>query len=112
MPKTFFPKVKEAREALANKALELFELQMQIARDALANGDFEEANKAVQFLMEHMPDDANGTSLLDSSVDKAAVKTLPAGPAIQIGIALGPKQPTKSLPPVEVIDVTDDPTSN
>ena len=107
MSRNPFPRVREAREALAARALELFELQMQIARDALANGEFEQANKAVQFLMEHMPKDSEGNTLLDPSVDKVQVKQGPTGPTIQIGIALGSKQ-IKALPSVEVIDVTDD----
>lgn len=102
-----FPRVKEAREALKAKALEIFEFQMRIAKEALEARDFEEANKAIQFLIEHMPKDDDGVTMIDTSVDQKKVSEGPKGPAIQIGIALAPQKP-KELPSVSVIDVTDD----
>lgn len=105
----YFSKVKEAREALAKRALEVFELQMKIAQDALAAQNFTEANKAVQFLLEHMPKDEEGITLLDSSVDNVKETKGSSGPTIQIGIALGPKREPKELAPsspIEIIDVT------
>lgn len=102
----YFPRVIEAREALASKALDLFELCEQIIRDAHANGEFEVALKGVQHLMEHMPKE-EGKTLLEASVDKAIQEGGQKGPLIQIGIALGPANQIKALPPSsEVIDVT------
>ena len=68
--RVYFPKVKEAREALREKALELFELQVSIIREALNKGDFESAYKANQWLMEHMPASDEGERLIDSSAAK------------------------------------------
>lgn len=102
MADKYFPKVREAREALRARAMEIFELQMQVAREALAAENFEQANIALQFLLKHMPKDEDGLRLLESDPDKEGGKQIPAGPTIQIGIALGPQK--KALP--EVIDIT------
>lgn len=105
MPREFFPKVKEAREVLKEKALELVELQMTIIKEAIANGNFEAASKATQWLIEHMPNE-DGERLIDSSAAKPKeLEGTRSGPAIQIGIALGGIQ-RKELPETQVYDVT------
>lgn len=107
MSKTYFPKVKEAREALAAKALELFDNYMNMIKEAQAAGDYEVANEGYQFLMSHMPKDEDGQTLLEPSVDaKKELAKGSAGPTIQIGIALGSKP--KELPQAHVIEVDPD----
>lgn len=106
----YFSKVKEAREALAAKSLALFEMYETLIKDAIAAQEFDVAAKSLQFLLEHMPKDADGTSLLEAGVDRPRPEAEkgPKGPTIQIGIAFGAPQ-QKALPPaVEVIDVTTD----
>jgi hypothetical protein len=104
-----FSRVREAREAIAAKALELFEGYMKMIKKAEDADQFEVASKGYQFLIEHMPKDEEGRTLIDPSIDKGPTgKVGPVGPQIQIGIAL---TTPKALPPVEVIDVTDE-TSN
>lgn len=102
-----FPKIREARELLLAQAEELIQLKLKIIKDAMAIGQFDVANKAADYLLEHMPPDSKGISILAPSIDKS----LPEGsgskaPQIQIGIALGGITP--SLPTVissPVIDV-------
>ncbi len=109
--KTFFPKVKEAREALAAEAIDLFKSYMRFIQEAHAAEQWEVAQEGYQFLFKHMPKSPEGEGMIDSNVDKdiAGKRQIegPKGPTIQIGIALSPREP-KALPPVEVIDVTED----
>lgn len=107
--KSPFPKVREAREALKAKALELHELYMTIIQKAILDHDFETAMKATQWLMEHMPSD-DGAQMLDISVDKPKQVEQRTGPSVNIGFALGgiPKSlPTVTIDvePVAVLDV-------
>ena len=104
--KDHFPKVREAREALKEKALELFEAYLLIIKDAHASGNFEVAAQHMQWLIEHMPKGDDGERVIDESAAKPKSVETPKGPTIQIGIALSPQKP-KELPSVEVIDVTD-----
>lgn len=96
--KSYFPKVKEAREALKAKALEIYEMQMRIIQEAIAAGDYETAAKANQFLMEHLPDE-DGVKVLDISIDKPKEVSEKSGPTIQIGFALGGMSQPTALPP-------------
>lgn len=105
----YFGTVQKARAALAEKAQELLDLQTEIAKQALAAANFAEANKAVQFLLEHMPKDDDGITLLDPSVDSKGQNNKSTQlPTINIGFALGGVRQPKELPAVEVIDVTED----
>lgn len=103
----YFSTVKEAREALAAKSLELFEQYQTLIKEAIAAQQFKVAQEGLQFLMEHLPKDEDGVRFLDPSVDNNVTgKSGPTGPTIQIGIALAPKPEQKSLPPIpKVIDV-------
>lgn len=97
----FFPKVKEAREALRERALDLLNKYETIIDLAIAKGDFEVAGEHVQWLLEHMPAE-DGDRLIDPSA--ATVKEVasgPVGPSIQIGIALTSPKP-KELAPVVI----------
>jgi hypothetical protein len=100
----YFPRVREAREALRERAMELFELQVQIIRQALLKGDFESAYKANEWLLEHMPAEDDGTRMIDSSAAEPKQIAGPTGPQIQIGIKFGGNP--KELPPAEVIDIS------
>lgn len=107
----YFPKVKEAREALQAKALELHEYYMTIVHMAMEKGDLETALKAVQWLHEHMPRGA-GDSMIDISIDKPKqIEAGPRGPQVNIGFALGGINEPKALPTVtidvEPVDVLD-----
>lgn len=106
--KEYFPAVKEAREALKEKALEHYDLQLKLIMEAVNRGDIESALKANQWLLEHMPSE-DGVRLIDPSAAKPKeIESTHKGPAIQIGIQLGGINAPKSLPPVSVIDVDTD----
>lgn len=108
MTKDYFPAVKEARAALAAKALEHYELQLKLIMEAVNKGDIESAIKANQWLMEHMPAE-DGVRLIDPSAAKPKeVESGPKGPSIQIGIQLGGVNAPKSLPPMKVIEIDPD----
>lgn len=98
-------RVREAREALQGKALDLYDKHMKLIDMAFDTGELEVAMKHLQWLSEHMPT-GEGNSMIDSSIDNVKKVEGQKGPNIQIGIALG--QPRKSLPTpsVKVIDVT------
>lgn len=106
----YFRKVKQAREALKEKALDILNEYLQVVADARAEGNHQLAADSLQWLMEHMPDD-DGDTLLNPSVSR---KQLPAaeatgtGPKIQIGIALGGVTPPKALPQVTVVESPND----
>lgn len=94
----------EAREALRGKALELFERYDKAIQDALAAEKFEVALDAMQWLIEHMPEEG-GARMIEASVDQPKQLSGPMTPTIQIGFALGgivaaPKQ----LPQAEPVD--------
>lgn len=101
----YFSKVKEARSALAAKALALFEGYEALIKEAIANQEFEVAAQGFQYLLDHMPKDEEGITLLDPSVDKVQKKVSGGGPTIKIGIAVGGLPNNKELPPA-VIDIT------
>lgn len=104
--KDYFPKVREAREALRARALEIIENQMRIISEALAEKDFETAAKANQFLMAHLPADDDGTKVIDPTVDAPGRSGREAiGPSIQIGFQLG----GMTAPPKELPKVTEQP---
>lgn len=109
MSKVYFPRVKEAREALRERAIEIYEMQMRIIQEALASKDFETAAKANQFLMTHLPPDEDGVRLLDADIDAKTTGAQSSGPSIQIGFQLGGMTaPPKALPTVTeqpIIDV-------
>lgn len=90
MPREYFPRVKEAREALKEKALDLFHLQVKLIMDAAIDGNFKAALEANQWLMEHIPAE-EGVRMLDATQDLEPKKddTKQLGPTIQIGIQLG-----------------------
>lgn len=109
MAKVYFPKVREARLRLAERAAEILESHLKTIEDAAANGNFKEALESQRWLLEHMPVTEDGDTLVDRSVDtQKAIESGPKGPAIQIGIAIAPPKEHKALPPVRVIDVEHD----
>lgn len=100
----YFPRVKEAREALKNKALEIHDTYMAIIHAAFDAGDLETAMKATQWLIEHMPAE-DGKRMVDASIDKPKQIEQKQGPQVNIGFALGGIAETRALPAV-TIDVT------
>jgi hypothetical protein len=109
--RVYFSKVKEAREALASKSIELFDTYMVLIKEALAAQEFDVAQRGLQFLMEHIPKDEDGVTFLDPSIDKSDKTSKgPSGPVIKIGFALGGISPQKELP-TAVIDVTPEETN-
>jgi hypothetical protein len=101
-----FSRVKEARELLKQEAESILKMYMQTIQDARAAHDYETAAKALQWLIEHFPED-EGVRILDASVDKTKVEEGPKGPQIQIGIALGGITPQRQIE-APVIDVNID----
>lgn len=110
-----FTKVKAARELLRQQAEDIVNLYMENAKVAMARGDHETAQKALQWLLEHMPAEVDGSRVVDMGIDKQVIQQQgPTGPMIQIGINVGgiPVKPLDApkvageLPPIEaeVID--------
>jgi hypothetical protein len=98
-----FPRLAKVREQLREKAAEIVDLYLENVVDAKESGDHETAAKSLQWLMEHMPADEDGTKLVDHSVDKVPKeKGGYSGPSINIGFALGGVKDQKGLPAVEV----------
>lgn len=97
----YFPKVKEAREALRERALDLLNKYETIIDLAIAKGDFETAGEHVQWLIEHTAAE-DGERIIDPSAAKAKelVQQQQLGPSIQIGIALTSPPKLKELPEV------------
>lgn len=104
-PKVYFSKVKEAREALKERANELIDTQFRIINEAILGKNFEVAAKANQFLLEHLASDDEGVRVLDVSIDKVVKSDGPSGPMIQIGLSLGGMTQPAALPPLPVITV-------
>lgn len=110
--KGFFTKVKVARELLRQKAEDIINEYMDVAAKAKDAGDYQTAAKALQWLIEHIPAEEDGTRIVDSSIDKQVAPVQQDNrPAIQIGIQVGgitPKQlavpKPKELVKGEVID--------
>lgn len=88
--KHLFSKIKVARELLRQRAEELVNEYLDIAKQAKIAGDYETAAKSLQWLLDHIPGDSDGVRVVDSSVDKTQ-PTAPANtqPSIQIGIQVG-----------------------
>lgn len=105
--RVYFPKVKEAREALREKALEILEEYVQVVKAASAAGHYEVAAQSLQWLMEHMPEEA-GEKMIETSVDKPKQIDASKGPSINIGFAIGGMPKTAALPPVEVVELDDE----
>jgi hypothetical protein len=104
-PRRLFPKVKEAREALAAKALELYELYDKAIVRAMEAEQFDIAIEAIQWAMLHMPKDEDGTAVIDQDIDKPKQVDKGGSPTIQIGFKLGGITEHKVLPE-HVIDIT------
>ncbi len=105
-----FSSVRKAREALKERAHELLDLQISIIKAALAEGDFETAAKANQFLIEHVPDE-DGERMIDSSPDKKQIDSAGSskGPSITIGVAIGGLgQKQLDTPVIDVVNVRPD----
>ncbi len=113
--KVYFTKVKVARDLLRAKAEEILNQYLDNIKKMQDLGDYAGAAKSLQWLIEHMPSEDDGTRAVDGSVDKSVqqVAEKPTGPAIQIGIQVGGITPraiqgtvTKpsALPPAEIID--------
>lgn len=106
--KGYFPRVAEARKVLADEALELYKLYKQIAVEALAAQEFATAEKAISWLLAHMPEDEGSGTMLNADIDKNQNVDSKggSGPTIQIGLALGGMPAPKGLPEITVTDVT------
>lgn len=67
MPKKLFPRVAEAREALADLAKEITGEYIALAKEARAAGKYDVAEEILWKLIEHMPKDETGATIIDSS---------------------------------------------
>jgi hypothetical protein len=101
----YFPRVQEAREALAEKARDILEDYLKVVKAAQDAGDYQVAAESLQWLMEHMPTSPEERGMLDGSVDKVkAIDSGPKAPTINIGIKLGGGTTEKLSLPAAVID--------
>lgn len=116
--KDLFPKVREAREALKAKALEMAEKYEKAVTDALAAGEYKVAIEAMQWFILHAPNH-EGVTIVDSSLDiPKPVEKGSKGPRIQIGIKLGEQSrvpfnspqlvPAEVTNQLEILDITPD----
>lgn len=103
-PREMFPKVREAREALKERAIEILESYIAVIGEARAAGNVEVATKSLQWLMEHMPAE-DGESLVDASIDKTKQTEQKTGPVINIGLALGGMPSQNALPAPTIIEI-------
>ena len=96
--KGFFTKVRVARELLKEKSEDILKEYLDVVQQAKVAGDYESAYKALQWLIEHMPADDDGSRLVEQSVDKKQeASQQQTGPAIQIGIAVGGLCPQRQI---------------
>lgn len=103
-PRVFFSKVRIARELLREKAEEIFAEYMDVLKLAKERGDHKVAMEGLQYLMDHMPSDDDGSRMVEPSVDKQQQQIQQdTRPSIQIGIQVGGVLPTakKALPPIK-----------
>ncbi len=96
--KEYFPKVRQAREALRERALEILTTYIDTIKLAQEAGDYDVATKSLQWLMEHMPAE-DKDRMLDVSIDKQAVSDKKDVPHITVGFQIGGVES-------EIIDVT------
>lgn len=99
--KVYFPHVKEAREALRDKALKILEDYLSVVKAAQDAGDYEVASKSLQWLMEHMPEE-EGQKMIEASIDKPKQVEGAKAPVIQIGFAIGGISAPQELPEADV----------
>jgi hypothetical protein len=101
-PQQFFSSVKAARQVLRDKAQELLDEYRAMIKLAAASGKFDEALKAQQWLLDHIPAD-EGERVFDPSTDRPApAEAQSSGPTIQIvGLALSPQHPALPEPAVD-----------
>lgn len=106
--KSYFSKVRIAREILRERAAEILDAYLEVIKEARAVQDFKTASQMLQWLIEHTPSEDDGTRSVDASVDKQPQQIQQdTRPMIQIGVQIGgvkplpPTKQTKSLPPVE-----------
>jgi len=96
--KGFFTKVKIARELLREQADTILKDYLDVVSKARDAGEYETAAKALQWLIEHMPSEDDGTRILDTGIDKEVKPQQQDNrPAIQIGIQVGGVAPQKQL---------------
>ena len=96
--------VRKAREALKGKSQELLDEFRAMIKQAAAAGKFEEALKAQQWLIDHVPAE-DGERIFDASVDKQQViDTGPKAPMVQIGIKLGGLDQQKQVGSGKLVD--------
>ena len=111
--RVFFTKVKVARDLLRERADVLLQQYLNIVDMATAAGDYETAAKAMQWLMDHMPAEDDGTRIVDVSVDKKQQQVQPqALPQIQIGIAVGGVSKELSAKKVKALPAKDEPLAH
>src|SRR5690348_11991394 len=68
--KQLFSKVRAARELLRERASEILEQYLAVVAEAQAAGEYEVAAKSLQWLIEHMPKEDDGSTIVERSVDK------------------------------------------
>lgn len=107
-PQSPFSRLKEVRDALRGKAEELVASYLRNVELAEQAGNHEVALKSLQWLILHLPKDADGAGLLDRSIDTQQQEQgqIDKTPRISIGIALGGVQKPKPalVAKSEVID--------
>jgi hypothetical protein len=100
----YFPRVREAREYLLDKAVELMELHHKLIIQAAEAGEYEAALKATEWAIDHTPADEDGVRMIEGSIDKVKEDRNKYLPTIQIGLKIGGMPEPKALPE-PVIDV-------
>lgn len=89
--------VRKARAVLHERADEILRKYLQTIELATANGDFEAALKAYQWLIAHTPEH-EGERIVDPDIDKQAKAEQTTAPSVLIGFQLGGLPALKALP--------------
>jgi hypothetical protein len=103
-----FSRLAAVREFLQDQAQDLIDEYRNLAREAVAQGKPDVAEKVLWNLIDSMPKE-DGVGLVDSPSSKPPKELTsgPTTPSIQIGVILGGHHQQQQLPPhQEVIDVT------
>lgn len=104
-----FSRLAAVRELLQEHAMELYEEYRSLAKEAVAQGKPDIAEKIIWNLIDTMPKE-DGMGMVDSPASKPPKELTsgPTTPSIQIGVILGGSQPRQleGYTPSGVIDVT------
>lgn len=112
-----FSKVREARDAIRDEAVNLLTIYKKNVEAALQAGDYKTVQDSIEWLFLHMPPDEDGNKVVDQDLDKPKADSGKSGPTINLGFAIGGLGVQKELLPpkeapeaIQIEEVDEDPT--